>query len=229
MTITDKQELARMIDHTLLKPTASQRDIVQLCREARDYGFAAVCVHPFYVKLAAGQLQGTGIPVCAVVGFPLGSNTTAAKAREAGEAVHLGAREIDMVLNIGALKERRTGVVVADIRAVVEAAAAAARDRESSTLVKVIIETCFLEQEEKIMACQLVRQAGAHFVKTSTGFGDGGATVEDVTLLRQTVGPALGIKAAGGIKTAGQAVAMIKAGANRIGASAGVAIMQQLV
>jgi deoxyribose-phosphate aldolase len=219
-----RNELAGMIDHTLLKPVATREDIIKLCAEAREYGFASVCVNPFFVSLAAGQLKGSGVLVCTVIGFPLGSTSTAVKAFEAGEAVKNGAREVDMVINIGALKERREGVVLEDIRAVVEAA----RAHDPAAITKVIIETCYLTREEKILACQLAGQAGAHFVKTSTGFGDGGATVEDIALMRETVGPGMGVKASGGIKNARQALAMIQAGANRIGASAGVDIIKEM-
>lgn len=217
-------EMARMIDHTLLKPVASHNDIVKLCKEAREYGFASVCVNPFYVPLCAEELKGSDVLVCTVIGFPLGSTSTPAKAFETTEAVKNGAREIDMVINIGALKERREDVVRKDIAAVVEAGRAV----DPAVITKVIIETCYLTREEKILACNLAKEAGAHFVKTSTGFGTGGATVEDVSLLRATVGSDMGVKASGGIKNAAQAMAMIRAGADRIGASAGVDILKEM-
>lgn len=223
MKIT-REELAGMIDHTMLKPVATRADIIKLCAEAREYGFASVCVNPYYVPLAAEQLKGSDVLVCTVIGFPLGSNSTAVKAFEAREAVKNGAREVDMVINIGALKELNEGVVLEDIRAVVEAA----RSHDTAAITKVIIETCYLTREEKIKACRLAVQAGAHFVKTSTGFGDGGATVEDIALMREIVGPGMGVKASGGIKNARQALAMIRAGANRIGASAGVDIINEM-
>ncbi len=223
-TVVTKSELARAIDHTLLRPEATRADIARLCREAREYGFAAVCVNPFFVPLAAEQLAGTGVAVCTVIGFPLGSTFSAAKSCEAAEAVRRGARELDMVINVAALKERREDVVLDDIKAVVEAA----RSVEHNAVIKVIIETCYLTREEKVLACRLAEQAGAHFVKTSTGFGTGGATVEDVALLRAAVGQRLGVKASGGIKNAKQALAMLEAGATRIGASAGVEIVREL-
>jgi deoxyribose-phosphate aldolase len=181
-------------------------------------------VNPYWVPLAAEQLAGTGVAVCTVIGFPLGATSTAAKAGEAGLAIREGALEVDMVMNIGALKEGRQDVVLEDIRAVVEAAKA----ERPAAITKVIIETCYLNLGEKVLACQLAARAGAHFVKTSTGFGTEGAVVDDVALLRATVRPEMGVKASGGIKTAGQALAMVKAGANRIGASAGVDIIGTL-
>ncbi|AGL00350.1 deoxyribose-phosphate aldolase [Desulfoscipio gibsoniae] len=223
MEIT-KTKLAGMIDHTLLKPTATRGDIIKLCGEAREYNFAAVCFNPYWVPLAAGQLAGSGVAVCTVIGFPLGATSTAAKAGEAAHAVQNGALEVDMVINIGVLMERHTEIVLEDIRAVVEAS----RSQNPASITKVIIETCYLSREQKILACQLAARAGAQFVKTSTGFGPGGAAVEDVALMRAAVGPEMGVKASGGIKTAEQALAMIKAGASRIGASAGVDIMQEL-
>jgi len=219
-----RREMAAVIDHTLLKPTATQEDINRLCMEAEEHRFFSVCVNPFWVPLAAKLLDGTGVKVCAVVGFPLGGNASAVKAFESAEAVRSGAAEVDMVLNIGALKEARYNVVVEDIQAVVQAATAAHPD----ALVKVIIETCFLTNDEKRAACRLAPEAGACFVKTSTGFGDGGAAVEDVFLMRSVVGPGIGVKASGGIKTAGQALDMIRAGASRIGTSSGVAIVHAM-
>ncbi|MFZ5595806.1 MAG: deoxyribose-phosphate aldolase [Bacillota bacterium] len=219
-----KKEMAKMIDHTLLKAVGTPDEVTQLCREALEYGFASVCVNPYYVPLAGKLLKGSEVLVCTVIGFPLGATSTAAKAFEAEEAVRAGAKEVDMVVNIGLLKAGRQEEVLKDIRAVVEAATAVDKD----AVVKVIIETCYLTDEEKIMACKLSQEAGAHFVKTSTGFGTGGATVEDIALMRKTVGPQMGIKASGGIKNAVQALAMIEAGATRIGASAGIGIVSEL-
>lgn len=224
MTMT-KNEIAKIIDHTLLKPVATQEDIVKLCNEAMEYGFASVCVNPFFVPLAFDLLKDSAVLVCAVIGFPLGSTTTTVKAFEAEEAVKNGAREIDMVINIGALKKHREDVVLRDIIAVVEAG----RKANSEAITKVIIETCYLNRAEKILACQLAQKAGAHFVKTSTGFGSGGATVEDISLMRETVGQEMGVKASGGIRNLQQVLDMIKAGASRIGASAGVDIIKELV
>ena len=205
---------------TLLKPEATPEDIARLCREARTYGFAAVCVNPLFVAQAADALADTPVKVCTVVGFPLGATPTAVKVAETVQALHDGATEIDMVLPVGLLKARRYDAVARDIHAVVQTAHAA------GALVKVILETALLDEEEKIAACLLSKQAGADFVKTSTGFGPGGATVEDVALMRRTVGPEMGVKAAGGIRTYPAALAMIEAGANRIGASAGVSLVE---
>jgi deoxyribose-phosphate aldolase len=215
-------QLAATIDHTLLKPEATSGQIRQLCAEARAHGFASVCVNPTWVPLCAELLAGSASVVCTVVGFPLGATLTAAKAYEAQEAVRLGAREVDMVLNVGQLKDDEYGAVYEDIAAVVAAAHAA------DALVKVIIETCLLSQEEKIAAALLTQAAGADFVKTSTGFNSGGATLSDVQLLRLVVGPAMGVKAAGGVRTAADALQMIGAGATRLGASAGVKIIESL-
>lgn len=211
--------LAAYIDHTLLKPEATEKDILKLTAEAAQYHFASVCIHPYWVKLAARELAGTGVKVCTVIGFPLGATTAETKAFETKKAIGDGADEIDMVINIGALKSGNTEAVEADIRAVVEAA--------QGKLVKVIIETCLLTNEEKELACRLAVKAGAHFVKTSTGFSTGGATVEDVKLMRQTVGDKAGVKASGGIHTKAEAEAMIEAGATRIGASSGVKIVSE--
>jgi deoxyribose-phosphate aldolase len=213
-----------MIDHTLLKPTATTRDIRQLCIEAMAEGFAAVCVNPAHVAYAAKILAGSRVAVCTVIGFPLGATTPSVKKKEAEEAVRNGAREVDMVINIGALKEGNYDLVVADIRGVVEAVTALL----PGGLVKVIIETGYLNHGEKITACRLVRQAGAHYVKTSTGFGPGGATVEDVRLLRENLPLEMGVKASGGIRTTGQALALIEAGAGRLGTSAGPALLAGL-
>lgn len=216
----DAAALAKMIDHTLLKPEATPEQIRQLCAEARQYGFASVCVNPVYVALCAGLLQGSPVKVCTVVGFPLGAHTTPVKLFECQEALRQGAAEIDMVIHIGALKAHDDQQVKNDILPVVAAA------HRSGALVKVIIETALLNEEEKERACRLAKETGADFVKTSTGFSTSGATVEDVALIRRVVGPEMGIKAAGGIRTLEDALKMIGAGATRIGASAGVKIIQ---
>ena len=215
-----KQELAKYIDHTNLKPEATRSDIAALCAEAKEYGFASVCVNPCHVAFAARLLAGTDVAVCCVIGFPLGASTTAVKAYEAIDAVHKGATEIDMVLNVGWAREGRWGELRAEIAAVV----AAIRGRAK---LKVILETCLLTDEQKVEACKAAVRAGADFVKTSTGFSRAGATVEDVALMRQTVGPDVGVKAAGGVRTYADAIAMIEAGASRIGASAGIAILSE--
>ncbi len=211
-------DLAGFIDHTLLKPETTGEDIARLCSEARRYSFAAVCVNPVYVKKAAVHLRGSGTRTCAVVGFPLGATTAAAKAFEAGEAVACGAGEVDMVIHIGALKDGAAGCILEEITAVIRAAC--------GRTVKVILETGLLTLEEKVRACLLAKKAGAHFVKTSTGFGPGGAVVADIKLMRETLGPAVGIKASGGIRTREKALQMIAAGATRIGTSSGVAIIR---
>jgi len=213
-------DLAGMIDHTLLKPDATQDQVAQLCYEARKYGFASVCVNPTWVELCAQLLKGSSVKVCTVIGFPLGATAPEVKAFEARNAIHQGASEIDMVINIGALKARDLELVASDIRGVVAAAHA------EGAIVKVIIETVLLTDEEKTIACLLSKEAGAEFVKTSTGFASGGATVHDVELMRKTVGPEMGVKASGGVRTYEDAENMIKAGATRIGASAGVKIIQ---
>lgn len=211
-------KLNKYIDHTLLKPDASQEQIETLIEEAKKYDFASVCVNPTWVSFAAQVLKGTDVKVCTVIGFPLGANTPELKAFETSDAIQNGADEVDMVINIGALKSRNFDLVERDIRAVVEAA--------KGTLVKVIIETCLLTDDEKVKACQIAQKAGADFVKTSTGFSTGGATVEDVALMRKTVGPDMEVKASGGARSYEDALAFIKAGATRIGASSGVAIME---
>lgn len=211
--------IAKYIDHTLLKPETKKEEIKNICQEARDHGFFSVCVNGANVALAYEQLQGTDVKVTAVVGFPLGAMTSEAKAFETKNAIDNGAKEIDMVINIGELKEGNEEEVLNDIKAVVDAAG----DR---AIVKVIIEACLLNNEEKILACQLAKKAGAHFVKTSTGFSTGGATVEDVQLMRETVGPEMGVKASGGVRDLKTALAMIEAGATRIGASASVSIVK---
>ena len=211
-------KLNKYIDHTLLKADASQEQIETLIEEAKKYDFASVCVNPTWVNFAAQALKATYVKVCTVIGFPLGANTPELKAFETSDAIQNGANEIDMVINIGALKSRNFDLVERDIRAVVEAA--------KGTLVKVIIETCLLTDDEKVKACQIAQKAGADFVKTSTGFSTGGATVVDVALMRKTVGPDMGVKASGGARSYEDALAFIKAGATRIGASSGVAIME---
>ncbi len=214
------RDIASYIDHTLLKPEATAAEIEKLCKEAREYHFAAVCVNPPFVKQCADLLRGSDVQVATVVGFPLGAHTSATKVFETEQACVDGATEIDMVINIGALKAKRDEVVRDDIRGVVQAA------HRAGALVKVIIEAALLTDEEKIRASRLSQEAGADFVKTSTGFGPGGATAHDVALMRETVGPNIGVKAAGGVKDYAQAQEMIKAGATRIGASAGVKIVQ---
>ena len=214
-------DIAGYIDHTLLKPEATAAEIDKLCQEAREFHFAAVCVNPPFVKQCAELLRGSGVEIATVVGFPLGAHTTATKVFETEQAIVDGATEIDMVINIGALKAKRDEYVREDIRAVVDAA------HRQGAIVKVIIEAALLNDEEKIRASRWSKEAGADFVKTSTGFGPGGATAHDVALMRETVGPNLGVKAAGGVKNLEQAQEMIKAGATRIGASAGVKIVQE--
>ncbi|MGH7784146.1 MAG: deoxyribose-phosphate aldolase [Candidatus Binatia bacterium] len=212
---------ASLIDHTLLKPEASEADIRKLCKEAAEFGFASVCVNPSWVKSAAEFLKGSGVPVCTVIGFPLGATLPDVKAYEARRAIFNGAREVDMVINIGALKSGDDCAVEDDIKAVVDAA------HENHILCKVIIETALLTDDEKVRACLASKNAGADFVKTSTGFAKGGATAHDVALMRRTVGSALGVKASGGVKGIEDARAMFEAGATRIGASVGVKIAQE--
>ncbi len=214
------QNYAAMIDHTLLKADATRDQIEKLCAEAKKYVFASVCVNPTWVKYSAELLAGTEVKVCTVIGFPLGASTSAVKAFETKDAIANGATEIDMVINIGALKNGEYDVVRDDIKAVVDAA--------NGTLVKVIIETCLLTDEEKVKACELSVEAGADFVKTSTRFSTGGATAEDIALMRKTVGPDLGVKASGGVRNLEDMKKMIENGATRIGASSGVAIMEGL-
>ena len=216
-----RKTIAEMIDHTLLKATATEEEIKEYCSQAKQFNFAAVCVNPCYVKLVAENLRDSNVKVCTVIGFPLGANTPAVKAFEAKKAVEDGAVEVDMVINIGALKDRKLDYVEEEIKGVVEAAKGA--------VVKVIIETCYLNDEEIEMACQAAKRAGAHFVKTSTGFGTGGAKAEDVLLMRKTVGESMGVKASGGIKTFQDAQKMLEAGANRIGTSSGIAIIMDVL
>lgn len=213
----DKKTIASMIDHTLLKPEATPAQVEKLCAEAAEYHFASVCVNPVYIPLAARLLNGTGVKVCCVVGFPLGAIAPEQKAAEAASCAAMGAEELDMVIHIGAAKAGDWALVQRDIEGVVKAAA--------GRTVKVIIETCLLTDEEKVKACEAAKTAGAHFVKTSTGFSTGGATTHDIALMRKTVGPEMGVKASGGIRDYATAMAMIEAGANRIGASAGIEIV----
>ncbi|MCU1264958.1 MAG: Deoxyribose-phosphate aldolase [Acidobacteria bacterium] len=215
------RDWASLIDHTLLKPEATDEDIKQLCAEAAKYHFASVCVNPTWVRVAACALQGSGVPVCTVIGFPLGATLPDVKAYEARRAIQDGAREVDMVINVGALKSGDDCLVEHDIHSVVEAA------HEYAITTKVIIETALLTDDEKVRACLAAKRAGADFVKTSTGFSKGGATVADIHLMRQTVGPDLGVKASGGVKNLDDARKMVEAGATRIGASVGVKIAQE--
>lgn len=213
------ENMASFIDHTILKADASAGALRQLCREAREFGFASVCVNSCRVALCAKELIDSGVAVCSVVGFPLGAMDTGAKVFEAQQALEAGAREIDMVMNIGALKDGENALVEEDIRRVKKVC--------GSRLLKVILETCLLTQEEIMRACELAKKAGADYVKTSTGFSSGGATPEDVALMRRTVGPSMGVKASGGVRSREDALKMIEAGASRIGTSSGVAIMRK--
>ena len=215
----DGEELARMIDHTILKPGATEEQIEVLCREAMAHHFASVCVNPVYVELCTRLLEGSEVAVCAVAGFPLGATPTEVKVFETLRAICDGATEVDMVIHVWALKDGHRDLVEGDIAAVARACHA------NGAILKVIIEAALLTDEEKTIACQLAQEAGADFVKTSTGFGPGGATVEDVALMRSVVGPEMGVKAAGGIHSYEEAVAMVEAGASRIGASRGVEIV----
>lgn len=221
-----KAEMPGLIDHTNLKAHATSGDIEKLCSEAKKYGFHAVCVNPCRVPAARKLLEKSSVRVCTVIGFPLGAITTEIKVREAMEAITNGADELDMVINIGWLKDKRYDAVKGDISAVVDVARDEALKTGQKKTVKVIIEACYLDDSEKIQACRLAAQAGAHFVKTSTGTGSGGATVHDVELMRRTVGDTMGVKASGGIRTAAAAVSMVEAGANRLGTSSGVEIME---
>ncbi|QNG61166.1 deoxyribose-phosphate aldolase [Metabacillus idriensis] len=211
--------IGSMIDHTALKPETTKAQIEALCAEAKEYKFASVCVNPTWVENAAALLKGTDVKVCTVIGFPLGATTVETKAFETKDAIAKGATEVDMVINIGALKDKNDELVERDIRAVVDAA-------KGKALTKVIIEASLLTEEEKVRACELSVKAGADFVKTSTGFSTGGATVEDIALMRKTVGPDLGVKASGGVRDRAGALAMVEAGATRIGASAGISIVK---
>ncbi len=216
--MNDEINYAKYIDHTVLKPETTRKTVERFCLEAKEYGFVSVCVNPIYVKYAYNLLKDSEVKVCTVIGFPLGATTSIVKAVETRDAIANGAKEVDMVINIGALKENRYDFVLKDIQAVVDAASGHA-------LVKVIIETSLLTDSEKIEACKIAENAGADFVKTSTGFSGGGATVEDIILMRQTIGPHMGVKASTGIKTREDAERLINAGANRLGTSAGIAIV----
>lgn len=208
-----------MIDHTALKADTSKKQIITLCMEAKEYKFASVCINPTWVELAAELLKDSGVDICTVIGFPLGANTSETKAFETKDAIDKGATEVDMVINVAALKGGDNALVESDIRMVVEAA-------KGKALTKVIIETSLLTDEEKERACRLSVQAGADFVKTSTGFSTGGATVEDISLMRKVVGPTIGVKASGGVRSKADSEAMIAAGATRIGASSGISIVR---
>jgi deoxyribose-phosphate aldolase len=220
--LMDREKLAKMIDYTLLKPDATEDDIIKVCKQAIKYDFASVCINPVYVSLATELLKGTAVKVCTVIGFPLGANTPEVKAFEAKNAIEKGAQEIDMVMNIGSLKSGNYELVKKDLTMVIKVA------KERNVVTKVILECGFLTDEEKEKACKLAKEAGADFVKTSTGFGPSGATIHDVKILKNVVGKSIGVKAAGGIRSYEDAMMMIKAGADRIGASAGVEIVEGL-
>ncbi|NMF03664.1 deoxyribose-phosphate aldolase [Clostridium beijerinckii] len=213
-------DIAKYIDHTILKPEATVEDVKRLCREAKEYNFASVCVNGCYAKLVSTELAGSEVKTCVVVGFPLGAMTKEAKAFETSQAIENGASEIDMVINVGALKDKNYSLLKEDIEAVVNAA-------KGKALVKVIIETCLLTDEEKVKACEIAKEAKADFVKTSTGFSTGGATKEDIALMRKTVGSDLGVKASGGVRDFKAAMEMINAGASRIGSSNSIAIVNE--
>lgn len=211
-------KIAKMIDHTVLKAVTTKEEVIKVCNEAKEYGFFSVCINPTNIELAKKELEGSDVKVCTVIGFPLGANTKEVKAFETRDAIAKGADEVDMVINIGALKDKNYDLVYEDIKAVVDAA-------NKEALVKVIIETCYLTDEEKVKACELAVKAGTDYVKTSTGFGTGGSTPADIKLMRETVGENIGVKASGGVRTAEDAKAVIEAGASRIGASASIAIV----
>jgi deoxyribose-phosphate aldolase len=213
-------DIAKYIDHTILKPEATVEDVKKLCKEAREYNFASVCVNGCYAALVSTELAGSDVKTCVVVGFPLGAMTKEAKAFETIDAINNGANEIDMVINVGALKDKNYALLKEDIEAVVNAA-------KGKAIVKVIIETCLLTDQEKVKVCEISKEVKADFVKTSTGFSSGGATKEDIALMRKTVGPDLGVKASGGVRDYKTAMDMINAGASRIGASAGIAIVSE--
>lgn len=210
--------LAKYIDHTILKPNILKAEVIKVCDEAKEHGFFSVCINPCFVELVANELKGSDVKVTSVIGFPLGANTPEIKALETKKAIEDGADEIDMVINVSALRDKNYEYVLNDIKTVVEAL-------EGKAILKVILETCLLTDEEKIKGCELSVEAGAHFVKTSTGFSTGGATVADIALMRKTVGPDLGVKASGGVRDAEGAKAVIEAGATRIGASSSVLIV----
>lgn len=211
--------LAKYIDHTILKPETTRAQVIEVCSEAKEYGFYSVCVNPYYVSLVKEQLAGSDVKVCSVIGFPLGASVTAIKAAETKQAIADGANEIDMVLNIAAMKNGDYDFVLNDIKGVVAAL-------EGKAILKVILENCLLTEEEIVKACELSVEAGAHFVKTSTGFSTGGAKASDIALMRKTVGPAIGVKASGAVRDRETAIAMVEAGASRIGASASVSIVK---
>ncbi|MCK8826918.1 deoxyribose-phosphate aldolase [Natroniella acetigena] len=214
----DVNEIASIIDHTILSAEATKQEVIIKCQEAKEYNFASVCINPVFVSLINKELEDSSVKVCTVIGFPLGANTAESKAFEANKAIKEGADEIDMVINIGALKSGEWEIVRDDIKTVVDVA-------QNKALIKVIIETCYLTEEEKKKACQVAKEVGVDFVKTSTGFGTGGATVEDIRLMREVVGEELGVKASGGVRSLEDAEEMIEAGATRIGASSGVKIV----
>ena len=213
-----KQKIAGMIDHTVLKAMTTQEEVIKVCNEAKENGFFSVCINPTHIEFVKKQLEGSNVKVCTVIGFPLGANTPEVKAFETKDAIAKGADEVDMVINIGALKDKNYELVERDIKAVVDAA-------DKKALVKVIIETCYLTDEEKKIACELAVKGGTDYVKTSTGFGTGGSTPADIKLMRQTVGENIGVKASGGVRNEKDAVAVIESGASRIGASSSVAII----
>ncbi len=212
-----KQNIANMIDHTVLKAFSSKEDVVKICKEAKEHGFFSVCINPTHIELAKKELEGSSVKVCTVIGFPLGANTSEVKAFETKDAIKKGADEVDMVINIGALKDKNYDLVYNDIKSVVDAS-------NKGALVKVIIETCYLDDEEKKIACELSVKAGADYVKTSTGFGTGGSTPQDIALMRNVVGENVGVKASGGVRTTQDAIKVIDAGATRIGASSSISI-----
>ena len=211
-------KIANIIDHTVLKATTTKEDVIKVCKEAKEHNFFSVCINPTHIELAKKELEGSDVKVCTVIGFPLGANTPEVKAFETKDAIAKGADEVDMVINIGALKDKNYDLLERDIKAVVDAA-------NKEALVKVIIETCYLTDEEKKIACEIAVKAGTDYVKTSTGFGTGGSTPEDIKLMRDTVGPEIGVKASGGVRCKADAEAVINAGASRIGASASMAIV----
>lgn len=216
------RELASTIDHTLLKPEAGATDVRRLCREAMEYGFMSVCVNPINVALATTELSGSPVKICSVIGFPLGASCTGIKVAEAAQAISDGATEIDMVIHVGALKDGRIDEVRTDMAAVAQTC------QTNGAILKVIIETCLLSSDEIVTACTLAKEANADYVKTSTGFNSGGATTGNVALMRQTVGPTMGVKASGGIRTLDQALSLLEAGASRLGMSAGITVIKEL-
>ena len=218
-------ELAKMIDHTILKADATQSDIEKLCEEAKKYNFASVCVNPYWVSLASDLLKNSTVKVCTVIGFPLGATSSESKAYETEIAILQGADEVDMVINVGAMKNNKTDIVENDILSVVNSARKTGKSQNKHIIVKVILETCYLTKDEIKNACLCAKNAGADFVKTSTGFGTGGATTEDVALMKQTVGETMQVKASGGIRDYETAIKMIEAGATRLGTSSGISIV----